>query len=102
MNYRYQNIDITKRNGIGDQYYVNNLYPDIELTADDSYVITVLGDRLDLLAFDFYGDTGFWWVIASANALPGDSLYLEPGAQIRIPANISGIISNYKAVNILR
>jgi hypothetical protein len=102
MNYRYQNIDITKQNSTGERYYVNNVYPEIPLTESDSYVITVLGDRLDLLAFDFYGDTSFWWVIASANALPGDSLYLEPGSQIRIPANLVGVINNYKVVNILR
>jgi len=102
MNYRYQNIGISKYSATGSQYYVNNVYPDIPITSEDSYVITVLGDRLDLLALDFYGDTSFWWVIASANSLPGDSLYLEPGAQIRIPANIVGVINNYKLVNTLR
>lgn len=102
MDYRYQTIEVTKKPGTGEQYYVNNLYPDIPLSGEDSYVITVLGDRLDLMAFDFYGDSSFWWVIASANALPGDSLYLEPGAQIRIPANLSGVITNYKLVNTVR
>lgn len=102
MEYRYQNIDITKKTGTGERYYVNNVYPDIPLSPEDSYVITVLGDRMDLLALDFYGDVSFWWVIASANALPGDSLYLEPGAQIRIPANLVGVITNYKLVNVSR
>lgn len=97
--YRYQNINITRYEGRGPQYYLNNVYPDIPLSPDDSYVIAVLGDRLDLLAFDFYGDVSFWWVIAAANALPGDSLNLEPGMQIRIPANLAGIITNYKLVN---
>jgi len=102
MDYRYQNINVTKQPSTGERYYVNNVYPDIPLSGEDSYVITVLGDRLDLLAFDFYGDTSFWWVIASANALPGDSLYLEPGAQIRIPANLSGVINDYKIINVTR
>lgn len=102
MNYRYQNIDINKKDSKGSQYYVNNIYPDIPPAPDDSYVITVLGDRLDLLAFDFYGDVGLWWVIASANSLPGDSLYLEPGSQIRIPADIAGVINEYKSLNIIR
>lgn len=102
MNYRYQNIDITKQSGTGEQYYVNNIYPEIPASGEDSYVIAVLGDRLDLLALDFYGDTSFWWVISSANSLPGDSLYLEPGSQVRIPANLLGVINNYKVVNILR
>ena len=102
MNYRYQNIQVTKLQATGSQYYLNNIYPDIPLSNEDNYVITVLGDRLDLLAFDFYGDTSFWWVIASANALPGDSLYLEPGMQLRIPVDLSGIVNEYKLVNATR
>lgn len=102
MDYRYQNIDITKQSGTGERYYTNNIYPDIPLSNEDSYVITVLGDRLDLLAFDFYGDASFWWVIASANALPGDSLYTVPGSQIRIPANLAGVITNYRLTNVIR
>jgi len=101
MNYRYQNIQVTKGK-TGSRYYSNNIYPDIPLSENDSYVITVLGDRLDLLAFDFYGDTSFWWIITSANALPGDSLYLEPGSQLRIPTDISLIVNQYKQVNALR
>lgn len=99
MEYRYQNIDITKQTSTGERYYTNNIYPDIPLSPDDSYVITVLGDRLDLLALDFYGDVTLWWVIASANSLPGDSLYLEPGAQIRIPSNLVSAITNYRLLN---
>lgn len=102
MNYRYQNIQIKKNKELGNEFYTNNIYPDIPFSNSDSYVIAVLGDRLDLLAFDFYGDTSFWWVIASANALPGDSLYLEPGMQLRIPSDLAGIINSYKAVNIIR
>jgi len=102
MNYRYQNIRTTKNSQEGNQFYSNNVYPDIPLTNEDSYVITVLGDRLDLLAFDFYGDTSYWWVIASANSLSGDSLYLEPGAQIRIPANLSSVLNQYRQENNIR
>lgn len=102
MNYRYQNIKITKYQDKGDQYYLNNIYPDIPLSENDSYIIATLGDRLDLLALDFYGDVSFWWIIASANALPGDSLYIEPGLQIRIPNNISAIINQYQLINTIR
>jgi hypothetical protein len=99
--YRYENILETKDN-TGERYYRNNIYPDIPASQTDLYVITVLGDRLDLLAFNFYGDESLWWVIASANSLPGDSLYLEPGAQIRIPSNVAGVINEYKSANINR
>lgn len=102
MNYRYQNIQVIKYSATGSQYYVNNIYPQIVPTNEDSYVITVLGDRLDLLANDFYGDSSFWWIIASANALPGDSLVVEPGTQLRIPADLAGIVNTYKLINATR
>ena len=100
MNHRYQNIQIAKYESAGSQYYTNNVYPEIPVSDQDDYVIAVLGDRIDLLAFDFYGDVALWWVIASANSLPGDSLYLEPGMQIRIPNDVPGIINQYRQANI--
>ena len=99
---RYQNIEVIKSSATGSQYYVNNIYPEIPPTNEDNYVITVLGDRLDLLAFDFYGDSSLWWVIASANSLPGDSLVVEPGTQLRIPVDLSGAINTYKLINATR
>lgn len=102
MNYRYQNIAVTKQAPALPQYFTNNIYPDIPLSNDDNYVITTLGDRLDLLAFDFYGDVNMWWIIASANSLSGDSLFPPPGIQLRIPVNIQEILSSYRNINIVR
>jgi len=99
MPYRYQNINVIKYNATGSQYYVNNVYPDIAVTENDTYVISTLGDRLDLLANDFYGDFTLWWIIASANALPGDSLYPPVGMQLRIPNDVQSVINQYKIVN---
>jgi hypothetical protein len=99
MPYRYQNINVIKYNATGSQYYVNNVYPDIAVTDNDTYVISTLGDRLDLLANDFYGDVTLWWIIASANALPGDSLYPPIGMQLRIPNDVQSVINQYKIVN---
>lgn len=100
--YRYQNIKKTKQGPKGSEFFLNNVYPDIPVTEDDDYIITVLGDRLDLIASDFYGDTSLWWIIASANSLPGDSIYPEPGTQLRIPSNVIAVMNQYKQVNILR
>jgi hypothetical protein len=102
MFYRYQNIQKQKSNQTGSVYYVNNIYPDIPVTADDHYVITVLGDRLDLLAYDFYQDSNLYWIISSANNLPGDSLVPPIGMQLRIPANIQSVINNYQSINRVR
>ena len=102
MTNRYQNTQTTKNSPRGNPFYVNAIYPDIPQSNNDSYVITTLGDRLDLMALDFYGDTGYWWVIASANALPGDSLFPPVGMQLRLPANLSAILNEYKSVNTVR
>jgi hypothetical protein len=99
---RYQNITLTKYNSTGSQYYLNNIYPDVEFTEDDNYVITTLGDRLDILANNFYGDPSLWWIISSANSLPGDSLYPPIGIQLRIPTDIRTILESYKVINIIR
>lgn len=99
MQSRYQNIPVIKNNVTGSLYYETNIYPTIQPTDTDYYIVTTIGDRLDLLAFDFYQDSGLWWVIASANALPGDSIYPPIGIQLRIPTNIQGIINQYNLQN---
>jgi hypothetical protein len=99
---RYQNIPITRLDTTGSLYYQTNLYPTIQPTDADYYVITTAGDRLDLMAYDFYKDVSLWWVIASANALPGDSLYPPIGMQLRIPTNIQTVLSTYNLVNNVR
>lgn len=96
---RYDNIAITKSPNMGSRYYVNNVYPDIPYSENDTYLISTYGDRLDLYALDFYNDDRLWVFIASANALPGDSIYPPVGMQIRIPANVQSIINDYKSVN---
>jgi len=105
MFYRYQKMKITKSTGIetlGNRYYVNNIYPDIPVSDTDLYVITVLGDRLDLMAQDMYGDSSLWWILSSANNLPGDSLVPPIGQQLRIPSDIQSVINNYDSVNKIR
>lgn len=99
MESRYQNIPTLKLNLTGSQYYRTNVYPTIEPTDQDYYVITTVNDRLDLIAFDFYQDSSLWWIIASANALPGDSIYPPIGIQLRIPSSIRTALNNYTLVN---
>jgi len=51
----------------GRRYIKNAIYPDIPVSADDTYVIATIGDRYDTLAFQFYKDVSLWWIIATAN-----------------------------------
>jgi hypothetical protein len=101
MSYRYQNISST-RNEDGIPYIENNIYPSIPIVQGDSYVITTMEDRLDIMANSFYGDSSYWWVIASANALPGDSLFPPLGMQLRIPVDLETALSEYKQINVIR
>ena len=96
---RYQNTKVIRSSATGSLYFVNAIYPDIPPKDNDYYVITTIEDRLDLLAYNFYQDSSLWWVIASANALPGDSIYPPIGVQLRIPLDIQNIVANYKNVN---
>lgn len=102
MSNRYLDIQVVKYNSTGSQYYTNNLYPDVPYSDEDAYVITTVGDRLDLMAFDFYGDAELWWVIASANSLSGDSLIPTPGTQLRIPVDVRAILNGYREINAVR
>ena len=63
------------------------LYNTIPFSNDDIRVISVEGDRLDLLANEYYGDSRFWWYIAKANNLK--FMTLEPGTKLRIPSTTS-------------
>jgi len=99
MTSRYQNIPITKANVTGSMYYQTNIYPEIQPTNSDYYIITTIGDRLDLIAYDFYQDSSLWWVIASANNLPGDSIYTPIGMQLRIPIDLQAIVNQYNLAN---
>jgi len=99
MSSRYQTIPLTKESATGSLYYQTNIYPEIQPTDTDYYIITTVNDRLDLIAYDFYQDSTLWWVIASANALPGDSMFPPVGIQLRIPTNLQSVLSSYNLVN---
>ncbi len=50
---------------------------------------TIEGDRLDILAGEFYGDGRLWWVLASASGV-GWALQVPPDTIILVP-NISQV-----------
>jgi hypothetical protein len=103
---RYTRINKAKNpnkniGNVGAEYYITNFYPEIPLDSNDIYVITDFGDRLDLLANQFYSDPTLYWVIASANPdeVRPDSLSVKGGIQLRIPVQLENILSNYETAN---
>ena len=96
---RYQNIPIIK-SATGKQIYATSRYPEIPLSVNDIYVYTSQGDRYDLLALNFYGDSSLWWIIAAGNPnVDLMTLVLPEGVQIRIPGNFSQVVSEFNLIN---
>ena len=85
----------------GKRIYKALKYPEIPLSIEDIYVITTSGDRLDLLANQFYKDTRLWWIIANANPeiVRRDSFNLKPGLEVRIPTNTTKILNDFEQLN---
>ena len=71
--------------------YDTTYYESIPKNNTDIYVTTQQGDRLDNLAFDFYGDANLWWFIARVNHI--NTMNLEPGMNLRIPVSARNIIN---------
>jgi hypothetical protein len=63
-------------------------------TEQDLYHIVTFYDSYDILAFKYYGNSKYWWVIAEANEAV-NPFELEPGTSIVIP-NLSNFQANYQ------
>jgi len=81
---RYSNIETIIKTGKG-KVYDSVLFPHIELSDSDIVVMSKQGDRLDLLANEYYNDSSLWWVIAIKNNLTDVDLTLKEGLILRIP-----------------
>jgi len=73
--------------------------PKIERDNTDLFIRTRAGDRLDLLAHEFYQDVTLWWILASVNNLGKGTFAIPPGSRLRIPLNISDIREKYVEFN---
>lgn len=75
-------------------------YPEIPYSENDIYVITTDGDRLDNLAYEYYGDATLYWVISTANPKQTYSLlYPVIGTQLRIPFPVDAVIDSFNNLN---
>lgn len=86
---QHNNIIRNVRDGkLSERRLSTQLYPKIEKSSEDLYIVTVRGDRLDLLADKFYGDTRYWKILAQANNIGKHSLIVSEGTRLRIPQDI--------------
>jgi hypothetical protein len=100
---RYSQIPIITSSLDLNRRYPNVKYPEITRDTLDIYVYITRGDRYDLLAQAYYNDSSLWWIISLANldTVSPDSIYPNPGDQIRIPSptRVSSIIGQYENLN---
>ena len=92
---RYENNE-TKKLDDGRVVYKSKLYPKIPKSDLDTYIVTQGGDRLDTLAYQFFGDASLWWLIAAANNLHDAPFAVPDGTILRIPNNYQKVISNFQ------
>jgi hypothetical protein len=84
----------------GKRYYKGKIYPNIPFLETDVYVITTIGDRLDLIAYDYYNDAELWWIISVANNnITKGSMFPIPGTQLRIPVNVNSVLELFNSTN---
>jgi hypothetical protein len=96
---RYSNLPIIKENQNTRRYIKAPKYPQIAFSDLDIYIETVYGDRLDIISFDYYKSVDYYWVLIVANNLPGDSIFVKPGTQLRIPSDLEEILADYESIN---
>ncbi len=95
---RYVGLETVKGYN-GKQIYESVTLPVIEPTDEDIYIISSIGDRLDLLATRYYGDPRYWWIIALVNDIGGGTTTIPAGTQLRIPPDPLPILQAYRKVN---
>lgn len=90
---RYDNFKILNKNGV--KYYAPTDYTNVDDTLYDFFKVqnisdgiiveTKNGDRLDLLAKQYYNDKNLWYIIARVNGLGKRGLFVDSNIMIFIP-----------------
>ena len=85
-------INLSNKTTIASSVVSVKLYKAIQ-SGDLQYQTYVLadGERLDVIAQRYYGDSSYWWVIAACSGI-GWPLQLPAGTLLRIPQNIGSAI----------
>lgn len=78
--------------------YQTTRYPKFTKKQSDLYIISREGDRLDLIANEFYKDPRYWWVLAEANNVGKGTMIIKPGLQLRIPFPITDLLDQLREV----
>lgn len=95
---RYNNSKVFKDEN-GTRYLNRVEYPVIPIRDSDTIIRGQFGKTFSNLAFEAYGKTELWWIIARANDENRGSMYVVPGKEYRIPKEIGLILQQFKELN---
>lgn len=82
---RYEEFSEIILTNEGKRRYATLYYPKIPRKSSDTYIFTKQSDRLDLLAYQYYGDSRYWVILAKANKLFNSTIRIPVGFRLRIP-----------------
>ena len=94
--HRYD-IALIRRTPTNKRALTTTIPPKVEKSISDIYIYTRFGDRLDLLANEYYGDRTKWVYLAAVNNLT--NMNVTPGTQLRIPPDPDGLTSEWQQQN---
>lgn len=78
----------------GREVYSTPRFRKIPKLDSDIYIVTQSSDRLDNLAYQFFGNPALWYIIANANNIHDPSFIVEDGTILRIPKNYTNYINS--------
>jgi len=90
---RYNNV-IKKRDKNKKLHYSPSFVNKIPIKDSDIFIFVNDGDRFDMLAQRYYGDSNLWWIIAKANQMGNGRLGIDHTKKIRIPTEIDEILDS--------
>jgi nucleoid-associated protein YgaU len=84
--YRFSSVRLDDFVAPGRRRYTLWKSPEIDLEGADTFVVTDTEvNRVDLIAWKFYGDCSLWWVICYANNIKNAFEELKVGTVLKIP-----------------
>lgn len=96
---RYKSLRTLKDETNGRIHHESYVQQAIPLSNSDDEYVTVTNEtenRLDLIAYQYYGSPRYWWVIALANYIL-DPFEIPAGSTLRVPP----MLSLYKSGGVL-
>lgn len=69
----------------GVRYFDTVIPTPVELRGNEILYETKIGDRWDLLAYQYYRNASLWYIIAKANNGLNGSIFIKPGTTVIIP-----------------